>query len=183
MKNPVLTACKSQHYTFAEIMMVVAIFIIILAMIMTAWMSSGNKVRLNNAARLVSAQLNMARSMAIKERKNIEVVFKGGPDYKMLVKAEDVSENDAPKDNWIALPGGTVFTTTKPGTSTQTAAWNSGTKVVFTKDGSVESGSIEDFYVAVGNQTNRKVSANQPYYTININNFSGRITLQYKEDD
>ena len=118
MKNPVLTACKSQHYTFAEIMMVVAIFIIILAMIMTAWMSSGNKVRLNNAARLVSAQLNMARSMAIKERKNIEVVFKGGPDYKMLVKAEDVSENDAPKDNWIALPGGTVFTTTKPGTST-----------------------------------------------------------------
>ena len=55
MKYSGKTVYKKQHYTFAEIMMVVTIFIIILAMIMAAWMSSGHKAQLDNAARIVSA--------------------------------------------------------------------------------------------------------------------------------
>ena len=183
MKNFSEKMLQIRRYTFAEVMIVVTIFIIILAMVMTAWMSSGGKVRLNNAARLVSAQLNKARALAIGERKNIEVVFKGSPDYKMLIKVEGTSDDDAPEDNWISLPGGTVFTTTKPGDATLDAAWNNSSKLIFTKDGSPTSGSIEDFYVATGNQTDKKVYGKQPYYTINVNNFSGRITLQHKEDD
>ena len=74
MKN---STKKKLHYTIVEMMMVVAIFMIILAMAIVAWSNSSSQTQLKNAARLVSKQLNLARAKAIAEHKEIGVFFSG----------------------------------------------------------------------------------------------------------
>lgn len=66
--------CKL-HYTIVEMMMVVAVFMIILAMAITAWLNSGSQAQMRNAAREVSGILNLARAKAIGERTNVGVFF------------------------------------------------------------------------------------------------------------
>ena len=78
MKKNKLSVSKIRHYTIVEMMMVIAVFMIILSMAMIAWVNSGSQAKLKNAARLVSAQLNLARAKAVAERTNIGVFFSTG---------------------------------------------------------------------------------------------------------
>ena len=188
MKYSGKTVHKKHYYTFAEIMMVVAIFIIILAMIMSAWMSSGNKAQLDNAARIVSAQLNLARAKAIGERKDIGVYFnkqksQHHPAYGMVVCEEGDKNKILPGEEYVTLPGGILFSTASPGDTLTDASWvnDSNSKVVFRKDGSVTGTAINDdkkFYLAPGNRGTGKLSGKQAYYEIVINEFTGKVTMK-----
>ena len=102
---------QKHHYTLYEIMIVVAIFIIVLAMLVTAWMSSGNNIRLKNAARIVSGELSLARAKAISERKNIGVYFNLDksddlPAYSMIICEEGDKNSVLAGQEYVALPGG-----------------------------------------------------------------------------
>ena len=190
MKYSGKTVYKKQHYTFAEIMMVVTIFIIILAMIMAAWMSSGHKAQLDNAARIVSAQLNVARAKAISERKNVGIYFNkqksaNHPAYGLVICEEGNKSKILPGEEYVTLPGGVLFTTTTPGDAAVTADWvnDSSSKIVFRKDGSVTGTAInadKKFYLAPGNRGTGKLSGKQAYYEIVINEFTGKATIELK---
>ncbi|MBE6367372.1 MAG: hypothetical protein E7052_05615 [Lentisphaerae bacterium] len=78
MKKINTTVSKIRHYTIVEMMMVIAVFMIILSMAMVAWLNSGSQSRAKNAARLLSAQLNLARAKAVSERTDIGVFFSTG---------------------------------------------------------------------------------------------------------
>ena len=78
MKKNKLAVSKICHYTIVEMMMVIAVFMIILSMAMIAWVNSGSQAKLKNTARLVSAQLNLARAKAVAERTDIGVFFSTG---------------------------------------------------------------------------------------------------------
>ena len=131
---------QKHHYTLYEIMIVVAIFIIVLAMLVTAWMSSGNNIRLKNAARIVSGELSLARAKAISERKNIGVYFNLDksddlPAYSMIICEEGDKNSVLAGQEYVALPGGILFSTVKPGDAVKSASWasDSASKVVFKK--------------------------------------------------
>ncbi len=185
MKN---STKKKLHYTIVEMMMVVAIFMIILAMAIVAWSNSSSQTQLKNAARLVSKQLNLARAKAIAEHKEIGVFFSGTSDdadkqYAMVVCAEGKAEGNEAKiingEFWRSLPGGIVFSKNKP-SSTGTVNATAPDAVRYSKNGSLVSNDTE-FYLASGDQTNGKVYKNVPYYTVKINPFTGRSTLTYHE--
>ena len=181
MKN---STKKKLHYTIVEMMMVVAIFMIILAMAIVAWSNSSSQTQLKNAARLVSKQLNLARAKAIAEHKEIGVFFSGtGSDadkrYAMIVCIEGSKDKILGGENWTSLPGGIVFSKNKP-SSTGTVNATAPDAVRYSKNGSLVSNDTE-FYLASGDQTNGKVYKNVPYYTVKINPFTGRSTLTYHE--
>ena len=183
---------KKSRYTFYEIMIVVTIFIIVLAMLMTAWMYSSNNIRLKNAARIVSGELSLARAKAIGARKDIGVFFNLDksnklPAYSLIICEEGKPEAVVAGEEYEKLPGGILFTTTKPGDSEKSADWasSSASKVVFKKDGSVTGTAINSdkkFYLAPGKQGDKKLAGKQPYYEIVINEFTGRATLKYCEE-
>ena len=183
---------QKHHYTLYEIMIVVAIFIIVLAMLVTAWMSSGNNIRLKNAARIVSGELSLARAKAISERKNIGVYFNLDksddlPAYSMIICEEGNKDTVLAGQEYVALPGGILFSTVKPGDAVKSASWasDSASKVVFKKDGSVTGTAINSdkkFYLVPGNQGKNELGAKQPYYEVVINEFTGRTTLKYCEE-
>ena len=185
MKISGKTVYKKQHYTFAEIMMVVTIFIIILAMIMSAWMSSGHKAQLDNAARIVSAQLNLARAKAISERKDVGVYFskqksQHHPAYGLVICEDGNKSKILPGEEYVTLPGGVLFSTVKPGDAAVNADWasDSNSKIVFRKDGSVKTQINSGiFYLAPGNKGTGKLSAKQAYYEIRLNEFTGKVTM------
>ena len=180
-----------KHYTIGEIMMVVAIFMIVLALITAAWQGSGKEVRLRNAAMLVSQQLEMARAKAISERQEIGVHF-NLDNGKRNHYALGISKYGQKKpllagEEWESLPSGVVFTTERPGSSASTAKWPAEAKrgVIFRPDGSLSADSsseLEVFYVVAGNQSNGAIDADQPYYEIVFNKFTGRVTLTYREE-
>ena len=183
---------RKSRYTLYEIMIVVTIFIIVLAMLMTAWMHSSNNVRLKNAARIVSGELSLARAKAIGARKDIGVFFNLDkndkfPAYSMIICNEGNKDDVVPGEEYEKLPGGILFTTTKPGDNEKSADWvsSSASKVVFSKSGSVTGTAINSdkkFYLAPGNQGDKLLAGKQPYYEIVINEFTGRITLKYCEE-
>ena len=78
MKN---STAKILHYTIVEMMMVVAVFMIILSMAMAAWLNSGSQAHLKNAARLVSAQLNLAKAKAVANLANSAGCKLTGPNF------------------------------------------------------------------------------------------------------
>ena len=182
MKNSVK---KVMHYTIVEMMMVIAVFMIILAMAVVAWGNGSSQTRLNTAARLVSTQLSLARTKAITERKNVGVFFSGKSSSNVKEQYAMVVCNDGNKDeilqgcDWEQLPGGIVFSTNKPSeTSAATAAAPSA--IIYTRNGSLK-GSDTEFYLAAGDQAAGKVNKNVPYYTVKINPFTGRCVLTYHE--
>ena len=181
MKNSVK---KVMHYTIVEMMMVIAVFMIILAMAVVAWGNGSSQTRLNTAARLVSTQLSLARTKAITERKNVGVYFSGKSSnvkeqYAMVVCSDGNKDKILQGCDWEQLPGGIVFSTDKPSeTSAVTAAEPS--KIVYTRNGSLSTATTE-FYLSAGDQVNGKVNKNVPYYTVKINPFTGRSVLTYHE--
>ena len=186
MKKIRKTALKISRYTIVEMMMVIAIFMIILSMAMVAWLNSGDQAKLRNAARLVSAQLNLARAKAVAECKEVGVYFSNTGNsrekYAMLICEEGNKTKRMPGEDWVQLPGGILFSTSKPQeNSTVTAALP--TAVKFRSDGSLNNGSsYDEFYLAAGNTADGKLGKNVPYYKVELNIFTGRSTLTYIED-
>lgn len=186
MKNIRKAALKAQHYTIVEMMMVIAVFMIILSMAMVAWLNSGDQAKLRNAARLVSAQLNLARAKAVAECKEVGVYFSNSGNarekYAMLICEEGNKSKRLPGEDWVQLPGGILFSTSKPQeNSAVTAALPSAVK--FRSDGSLNNGASYDvFYLAAGNAADGKLGKNVPYYKVELNIFTGRSTLTYIED-
>lgn len=180
MNNHKRTVSKIGHYTIVEMMMVIAIFMIILSMAMAAWLSSGDQAKLRNAARLVNAQLNLARAKAINECKEVGVVFSAisssAPEkYAMLICYDGDKTKPLPGENWISMPGGIVFSTGKTGNAVAPST------IKYRSDGSLDS-SCDDFYLTPGNQDTGTVAADTNYYEVKVNLFTGRSTLTYHED-
>ena len=191
MKKISNTLQQIRHFSIGEMMMVVALFMIILALITAAWQSSGQETRLHNAAKLVSQQLEMTRIKAISERKEIGLHFnlENGKrtHYAMAVCEYGQKDKLLPGEDWETLPRGVVFTTQKPGSSAAAVQWPAAAKrgVIFRGDGSLSADSpseLDVFYLAPGDQATGMVDGNKPYYKIVFNKFTGRITLTYHEE-
>ena len=186
MKKLNRTVSKIGHYTIVEMMMVIAIFMIILSMAMVAWLNSGDQAKLRNAARLVSAQLNLARAKAVADCKEVGVYFSNTGNarekYAMLICEKGDKNLRLPGEDWVQLPGGILFSTSKPAeNSTVNAAVPAAVK--FRSDGSLNNGtSYDEFYLAAGNAADGKLSKNVPYYKVEMNIFTGRSKLTYIED-
>ena len=89
------TSMHKAHYTIVEMMMVVAVFMIILAMAIAAWGNSGQQAKTRNAARELSGVLNLARAKAIAERTYVGVLLStNGSSSPSNELAVDSSVND-----------------------------------------------------------------------------------------
>lgn len=66
---------KSHHFTLTELMVVVVIVAIVMALVVPAFNSMGAGTAVDSAARMVSAQLMLARNEAISRRKTVAVVM------------------------------------------------------------------------------------------------------------
>lgn len=175
-------------YTIVEMMMVVAIFLIIMTMAVAAWLNSGSQTKLRSAVRLVNAQLNLARARAVAERKKVGVYFAGsGENYygygcRLYYYNDDGSTKGDPVtgEDWVVLPGGTVFSAVQPGNTAFTASAPS--RIVFDAKGRLNdyvAASEPEFYVTAGNQADRKVPGGEAYFKIAINPFTGRSTTTF----
>ena len=191
MKKNKITASRKQHYTIVEMMMVVAVFMIILAMAMVAWLNSGHQAKLRNAVRLVSKELSLARAKAVAEHKSVGVYFsidatKSGENYAMIVCENGKKDKIMPGENWVKLPAGVVFTCTDP-SSDDAVKWpnDANRKVVFKSDGSLSadtSTDLEVFYIVAGDQTTHKIPDDESYYKIVLNTFTGQSIITYHEE-
>ncbi|MPM88586.1 hypothetical protein SDC9_135690 [bioreactor metagenome] len=189
---------RRRHYTIVEMMMVVAVFMIILAMITAAWLNSGPQVKLKSAARMVNAQLNLARAKAVAERKPVGVHFaSSGEDYyrygcrlfyddnKNGTKA--ATENFVPDEEWVTLPGGVVFAVRTSGSDPQCVFSNAAPQdIAFDAKGRVVSGSATvPFYVTAGDRKTGPIQTGayrgEPYFKFEVNSFTGRSTATYYE--
>ena len=84
-----------RHYTIVEMMMVIAVFMIILSMAIAAWVGTGSQAKTRNAARELSALLNLARSKAIAERTSVGILLStNGSSSPSTELASDSASND-----------------------------------------------------------------------------------------
>ena len=179
-----------RRYTIVEMMMVTAIFLIILSMAIAAWLNSGSQTKLRSAVRLVNAQLNLARAKAVAERTNVGVYFAGsGENYhgygcRLYYYDGDTKGDPVAGEDWVVLLGGTVFSAAQPSDSEFTATVPA--KIVFDSKGRLSgyaTAASPPFYVTVGTQNNRKVAADEAYFTIKINPFTGRATTTFHANE
>ena len=175
-------------YTIVEMMMVTAIFLIILSMAIAAWINSGSQTKLRSAVRLVNAQLNLARAKAVAERTNVGVYFAGsGENYhgygcRLYYYDGDTKGDPVAGEEWVVLPGGTVFSAAQPSDSEFTATVPA--KIVFDSKGRLSGyAAVSPFYVTVGTQNNREVAADEAYFAIEINPFTGRATTTFHANE
>jgi Tfp pilus assembly protein FimT len=187
MKNLNRTVSKIGHYTIVEMMMVIAIFMIILSMTMVAWLNSGDQAKLRNAARLVSAQLNLARAKAVADCKEVGVYFSDTGNarekYAMLICEKGDKNKRLPGEDWVQLPGGILFSANQPDDNPVSATAPGAIK--FRSDGSLTQDSNRaDFYLAPGDAKNSKLNKDAvSYYKIEINEFTGRSKLTFIETE
>lgn len=175
---------RKMHYTIVEMMMVIAVFMIILAMAVAAWLNSGHQANLKNAAHLVTAQLNLAKAKAVTNREMVRVVFS---DSGKTVTSEifyGESGTDKPHDTEpVALPMGIFFVTDKGesnGNPVKYADGNSSGKItpsaiVFTASGNLKNDAGNKRFYLMEETADGKAKSGQNYYIITVNQFTGRI--------
>ncbi|MBE6368963.1 MAG: hypothetical protein E7056_02235 [Lentisphaerae bacterium] len=191
MKNNKITVSRKLHYTIVEMMMVIAVFMIILAMAMVAWLNSGNQAQLRNAVRLVSKELSLARAKAISEHKSVGVCFNIDTaskieNFAMIICQEGQKDKVMPGEHWVKLPGQIVFTCKDPATD-QSVKWITGGqgKIVFKADGSLSADTddaLETFYLVAGDQKTGKIAEDEPYYKLVLNTFTGHTIITFHEE-
>ena len=175
---------KVLHYTIVEMMMVVAVFMIILSMAMAAWLNSGSQAHLKNAARLVSAQLNLAKAKAVTNREIVRVEFSSTNNTTKMEIIYGESGTDKPHElDPVYLPSGIIFVTDKGESNGVPGKYTDGTAsgritpstIVFTASGKLkDSTGNKRFYLMEENPKN-KAQGGQNYYIITVNQFTGRI--------
>ncbi len=200
MRNVKHNLLKISRYTIVEMMMVLAVFMIIMSMAMAAWLNSGSDAKLKNAVRLVNAQLNLARAKAVAERTTVGVSFDSttgtanphpGVNGCGVYYYSGSSRGDAvPGETWLTLPSGTIFTVTQPGSSAATPA-GIAKYVAFDSKGRVSGSDLPSasgvytFYVTSGTKaasgSGFSVKADESYFKVEINEFTGRSTTSYYE--
>ena len=104
------STAKIMYYTIVEMMMVIAVFMIILSMAMVAWLNSGSQANLKNAARLFSAQLNLAKAKAVANRTLVRLEITEDNDRYKIEMFYGESGTQKPHDvEPIYLPRGIFF--------------------------------------------------------------------------
>ena len=204
MKNRTI---KLMRYTIVEMMMVIAVFMIILSMAMVAWVNSGSQAKLRNAARELSAVLNLARAKAVAEKTTVGVYlsnngasgaandnpnsdgnpFAGAAAARLYYFDGDQRDGFVDYESWHTLPGGISFDF-PANTNQPSGTLNSLTGyIVFNRRGKIakhsglqKSGNSYLISVMEG-KTGQSHPGNIDYYTISINEYSGRITSKFHE--
>ena len=181
-------SCKIMHYTIVEMMMVVAVFMIILSMSMVAWLNSGHQAKLKNAARLVSAQLNLAKAKAVTNRELVRLEITEENDRYKIEMFYGETGTQKPHDvEPVYLPRGVFFVKDQGADSNgapkeytdgkdfeKFIPSSTDPEIVFTNTGKIKSTSDKRFYL-MGECPDGKVRSEQIYYIITVTLFSGRI--------
>lgn len=190
------TTFKPLYYTIVEMMMVVAVFMIILAMAIAAWGNSGHQANLKNAARLVSAQLNLAKAKAVTNRELVRLEITEENDRYKIEMFYGETGTQKPHDvEPVYLPRGVFFVKENVDSNGVPTKYTDGKdfkkfipsstdpEIVFTKTGKIKSTSDKRFYL-MGECPDGKVKSEQIYYIITVTLFSGRIntTLETVKD-
>lgn len=188
MKN---STKKKLHYTIVEMMMVIAVFMIILAMAVVAWSNSNSQTQLKNAARLVSAQLNLAKAKAVANRETVRVeITLVDNRYKLeLFYGAASSGTDRPREeNAIYLPRN-IYLVDDLGVNSDSTPHlyanndsfrrmsldNNAPEIVFSASG--KSNQDRRFYLMEELPTGT-VRSGEVYYIITVNQFTGRVKTQ-----
>ena len=118
------STAKIMYYTIVEMMMVIAVFMIILSMAMVAWLNSGSQANLKNAARLFSAQLNLAKAKAVANRTLVRLEITEDNDRYKIEMFYGESGTQKPHDvEPIYLPRGIFFAKDKDETVVSSNGW------------------------------------------------------------
>ena len=181
------STAKIMHYTIVEMMMVIAVFMIMLSMAMVAWLNSGSQANLNNAARLFSAQLNLAKAKAVANRTLVRLEITEDNDRYKIEMFYGESGTQKPHDvEPIYLPRGIFFAKDKDETNGEPNKYtkdddfkkielnSTAPEIVFTNTGKLKSTADKRFYL-IGECPDGKVRSGQVYYIITVKLFSGRI--------
>lgn len=182
------STAKIMHYTIVEMMMVIAVFMIMLSMAMVAWLNSGSQANLKNAARLFSAQLNLAKAKAVANRTLVRLEITEDNDRYKIEMFYGESGTQKPHDvEPIYLPRGVFFaedqgvdTNGNPKLYTDGKTFkefepdSTAPEIVFTNTGKLKSTADKRFYL-IGECPDGKVRSGQVYYIITVKLFSGRI--------
>ena len=178
-------SCKIMHYTIVEMMMVVAVFMIILSMSMVAWLNSGQQAKLKNAARQVSAMLNLAKAKAVTGREPVRVEFTDAGRIELFYGE---SGTEKPHDvNPVYLPKNTMFIEDKGEEDGKPKLYSDGNSVqkttpapiIFTATGKLKNDDTGKRLYLIGECPDGKAQGSQSYYIITVNQFTGRInTIQ-----
>ena len=176
---------KIMHYTIVEMMMVIAVFMIILSMAVAAWLNSGRQANLKNAARLVSAQLNLAKAKAVTNREIVRVEFSSANNTTKLEIIYGESGSEKPHDiEPIYLPAGIFFVTDKGESSGNPVKYSNNANfnkitpstIVFTASGKLKDDAGNKRFYLMEECPEGKVQSDQTYYIITVNQFTGRIS-------
>ncbi|MBO5923225.1 MAG: hypothetical protein J6Q81_01800 [Lentisphaeria bacterium] len=178
------SSVKIMHYTIVEMMMVIAVFMIILSMAMVAWLNSGNQANLKNAARLVSAQLNLAKAKAVTNREIVRVEFTNAHNTTKVEILYGESGTEKPHDTEpFYLPAGIFFVADKGENNGVPVSYADGDSsaritpaaVFFTTSGNLKADSGNKRFYLMEENPKGKAQSGQNYYVIAVNQFTGRI--------
>ena len=175
---------KIMHYTIVEMMMVIAVFMIILSMAVAAWLNSGRQANLKNAARLVSAQLNLAKAKAVTNREIVRVEFSSANNTTKVEIFYGESGTDKPHEvEPVYLPAGIIFVSDKGESSGVPGKYTDGSSagritpaaIVFTASGNLKNDAGNKRFYLMEETPKGKAQSGQNYYIIAVNQFTGRI--------
>ena len=178
------STAKIMHYTIVEMMMVVAVFMIILSMATVAWLNSGSQANLKNAARLVSAQLNLAKAKAVTGRETVRVEFSNANNTTKLEILYGESGSEKPNNiEPVYLPRGIFFVADKGESNGEPGKFSNGNSsariipstIVFTVSGKLKDDAGNKRFYLMEENPNGKAQSDQNYYIITVNQFTGRI--------
>lgn len=176
---------KIMHYTIVEMMMVIAVFMIILSMAVAAWLNSGRQANLKNAARLVSAQLNLAKAKAVTNREIVRVEFSSANNTTKVEIFYGESGTDKPHEvEPVYLPAGIFFVTDKGESSGNPVKYTDGNSsgkitpaaIIFTASGKLKNDAGNKRFYLMEETPEGKAQSGQNYYIISVNQFTGRIS-------
>lgn len=190
---------RSAAYTMVEMMMVIAIFIIILGMAIAGWLNSSPQAKLRSAARMVSAQLNLARAKSVAERTTsigVHFAASGENYYRYGCRlfydtdkdgSKDSGEDYLPDQGWVVLPGDVVFAMHASGSDPECVflANSIPADIVFDAKGRIEGGTDRTFYLTPGSRQSGPIQVGsyqgEPYFKFEVNAFNGRCEKTFYE--